>query len=96
MKLHKNVNNSLDRLERFIFTEWEFRADNTEKLQEWLNKEDKTLFNVDVGVLNWNDYFEDLSKGSRIYLNKEPMKNLEKAKGKDTLYVTKYIHLNRL
>lgn len=85
MKLHKNVNTSLDRLERFIFTEWEFRADNTQKLQGWLNKDDKVTYNVDISDVKWDDYFEDLSKGSRIYLNREPMKNLEKAKGKDTL-----------
>lgn len=85
MKLHNNVNASLGRLEKFIFTEWVFKADKTQKLQEWLNEEDKVNYNVDITYIAWNDFFEDLSKGSRVYLNKEPMKNLEKAKGKDTL-----------
>lgn len=85
MKLHRNVNASLTRLERFIFTEWEFDASKTQELQEWLNDNDKKAFNIDIKELVWDDYFDDLSKGSRIYLNKEPMKTLEAAKGKDTL-----------
>lgn len=85
MKLHRNVNTSLGRLEKFIFTEWEFNADRTQKLHKWLNAADQVNYILDLESLEWEEYFEDLSKGSRIYLNKEPMKNLEAAKGKDTL-----------
>lgn len=86
MRLHRNVSSSLDRLEKFIFTEWEFEATNTGQLQEWLNEKDKVDYNVEIKQLQWDNYFEDLSKGTRIYLNKEPMKNIEAARGKDTLY----------
>lgn len=85
MRLHTNVNNSLERLERFIFTEWMFHNPRLMALHESLSSEDKNVFSLDVKSLNWEDYFVDLTKGVRVYLSKESMKNLGKARSKDNL-----------
>nr|XP_022920420.1 putative fatty acyl-CoA reductase CG8306 [Onthophagus taurus]XP_022920421.1 putative fatty acyl-CoA reductase CG8306 [Onthophagus taurus] len=93
MRLHRNVNASLNRLEKFIFTEWAFKADRTSTLHQWLNPADQRDFGLDLKELYWPDYFNDLTKGARIYLSKEPMRNLAAAKGKDTLLMVLHLTL---
>ncbi|XP_017781326.1 PREDICTED: putative fatty acyl-CoA reductase CG8306 isoform X2 [Nicrophorus vespilloides] len=93
VKLHNNISSSLDRLSSFIFTEWKFHNDKTMALQKWLKPEDQKDFNLDISELLWIDYFEDLTKGARRYLNKENMKNIEAARGKDTLLMVFHLIL---
>lgn len=85
VRLHTNVNNSLGRLERFIFTEWKFYNPRLLELHESLSPNDKELFNLNIKSLVWEDYFVDLTKGVRVYLSKEPLKNLSKARAKDNM-----------
>lgn len=92
-KLHANVNASLDRLEKFIFNEWAFQSDRSEGLQKWLSPADQRSFNVGLEGLDWPDYFDDLTQGARRYLNKENMKNIQKARGKDTLLMVLHLGL---
>ncbi|XP_018571923.1 putative fatty acyl-CoA reductase CG8306 [Anoplophora glabripennis] len=91
MKLHRNVNSSLDRLEKFIFTEWRYSSMQTMNLQEWLNEGDKVDYNLDIGTLSWKDYFLDLTLGSRVYLSKDPEKTLPAAKSREKILLA--IHL---
>ncbi|KAJ8916633.1 hypothetical protein NQ315_000278 [Exocentrus adspersus] len=91
MKLHRNVNTSLDRLEKFIFTEWKFTAMQTMNLQDWLKDTDKTDYTLDIGTLVWKDYFVDLTLGSRVYLSKDPVRTLKAAKSKEKILLT--VHL---
>lgn len=86
-KLHRNVNASLDRLEKFIFTEWAYSATRTSELHKWLKPSDQVDFNIEIKTLSWAEYFSDLTQGARRYLSKENPKNLPAAKGKDTMYV---------
>lgn len=83
--MHRNVNVSLNRLQKFIFTEWRFNATKTDELQKWLTTQDQTDYNLDIRSLNWVDYFINLMIGVRVYLSKEPMKNLNSAKSKDRM-----------
>lgn len=85
MRLHTNVNKSLGRLEKFIFSEWKFYNNQTILLHESLNEADKDKFTIDIRPIDWETYFIDLSKGVRVYLNNEPLKNLNKAKRKDKM-----------
>lgn len=85
MKLHRNVNASLGRLEKFIFTEWAFSATKTMELQKWLQPSDQNAYNLDIKQLEWVEYFNDLTIGARKYLSKENPKSLAAAKGKDTM-----------
>ncbi|XP_068901547.1 putative fatty acyl-CoA reductase CG8306 [Tenebrio molitor] len=93
MKLHRNVNTSLDRLETFIFTEWKFTAKKTMELHKVLSKSDQETYSLDIAELSWADYFRDLAMGSRIYLNREPLKNLSSAKAKDNVLLILHLAL---
>lgn len=85
MRLHRNVNTSLNRLEKFIFTEWMYAADRTEELQSWLSPPDQIAYNLNIAALDWPNYFDDLAKGVRQYLNNEKLSNLPVARSKDTV-----------
>lgn len=54
------------------------------ELHETLSSEDKKLFNLDIKELSWEEYFITLTQGVRVYLSKEPLTNLSKARSKDT------------
>ncbi|KAL5281183.1 hypothetical protein ACFFRR_004916 [Megaselia abdita] len=85
VRLHTNVWNSLNKLEKFIFTEWKY--DNTKTLQVAKNQldADKENFYIDIAELKWEDYFLNMLLGVRQYLNYEKPKNLETARSKDRL-----------
>lgn len=85
VRLHTNVWNSLNLLDRFIFTEWKFNNPKTMALIGSQTASDKENFNIDLRSLEWEDYFVSLTLGVRRYLNHEHPKNLEAARGKDTL-----------
>ncbi|KAL1501769.1 hypothetical protein ABEB36_007035 [Hypothenemus hampei] len=90
MKLHKNVNTSLGRLAKFIFTEWKFHATKTAKLHTFLNESDQENYNLDISTLVWPVYFDTLTLGSRVYLSRDPEKTLKVAKKKDNILF--YVH----
>ncbi|XP_003704946.1 putative fatty acyl-CoA reductase CG8306 [Megachile rotundata] len=93
VRLHKNVNASLDRLKTFIFTEWKFHNPRTIELHNSLSETDKTLFNLDIKPLVWDDYFVNLTQGVRRYLNNEPPKTLPKARTKNEILLVAHIAL---
>jgi fatty acyl-CoA reductase len=93
VRLHTNVWNSLARLEKFIFTEWKFHNTKTLSLIKSMSDKDKDLFGIDIGTLSWADYFVDLTKGVRVYLNNEPMKTLPAARNKDRILLVLHLLL---
>ncbi|OWR51076.1 hypothetical protein KGM_211700 [Danaus plexippus plexippus] len=90
-RLHKNVWNSLSRLEVFIFTEWKFNNPRTRELSAMMNKTDSELFDIDVSKIYWEEYFVKLHLGVRRYLNKETEKTLAAAKTKNNILY--YVHI---
>lgn len=96
VKLHTNVWNSLKTLERFIFTEWHFDNKKTLKLAKSQHPMDKERFNIDIGELNWEDYFLNLHLGVRQYLNNEKPKNLEAARKKDKILLGFHVAIQLL
>lgn len=88
LRLHLNVNSSLDRLSKFIFTEWLFHSKKTEELQKWMSLKDQEVYDVTLNSLVWTDIFKMMIIGTRIYLNKEPLKNLEAARKKNQMLKT--------
>ncbi|KAL3270690.1 hypothetical protein HHI36_021218 [Cryptolaemus montrouzieri] len=91
MKLHMNVMASLDRLQKFIFTEWKFHARKAGELQKWLSPQDQKDYDIAFETLVWQNVFTLMVVGTRVYLNKEPLKNLEAARKKNrTLMMLHY------
>ncbi|CAL7940810.1 unnamed protein product [Xylocopa violacea] len=93
VRLHTNVNKSLNHLYKFIFTEWKFYNPRTIELHESLSEDDKKLFNLDITSLIWEDYFIHLTQGVRTYLNKESPKTLAKARSKDKVLLVAHLIL---
>nr|XP_012220656.1 PREDICTED: putative fatty acyl-CoA reductase CG8306 [Linepithema humile] len=93
VRLHTNVNKSLDRLEKFIFQEWKFNNPRLLQLHESLSQDDQKLFTLDIRPLVWKDYLLDLVQGVRTYLNKESPKSLPKARSKDKILLVAHLGL---
>ncbi|XP_062560807.1 putative fatty acyl-CoA reductase CG8306 [Armigeres subalbatus] len=91
VRLHTNVWESLNRLEKFIFSEWKFNNPRTLEVSQQLNATDREIFNIDISDLKWPEYFIWLAQGVRRYLNNELPKTLEAARKKDTLLL--YVHI---
>nr|XP_018900096.1 PREDICTED: putative fatty acyl-CoA reductase CG8306 [Bemisia tabaci]XP_018900097.1 PREDICTED: putative fatty acyl-CoA reductase CG8306 [Bemisia tabaci] len=85
MRLHRNINGSLDRLAPFIFQEWMYDNRKTVALHESLKPADQERFGVDIRQLRWPDLFDDLAKGVRRYLNKESDSTIPAGRKKDTI-----------
>lgn len=86
VKLHTNINVSLNRLSKFIFTEWKFSAEKSNQLMHWMLEKDRKVFFIDVNEIKWVDYFVSMYIGVRTYLNKEPLSNLPAAKKKNEIF----------
>ncbi|XP_046421024.1 putative fatty acyl-CoA reductase CG8306 isoform X1 [Neodiprion fabricii] len=93
VRLHTNVNKSLSRLEKFIFTEWKFSNARLLELNATLSTVDKDKFILDIRSLKWEDYFNDLVQGVRRYLSNESPKNLGKARSKDKVLLVAHLVL---
>lgn len=93
VRLHTNINNSLGRLEKFIFQEWKFNNPRFLQLHESLSPEDQKLFTLDIRPLVWKDYFIDLVQGVRMYLHNESPKSLPKARSKDKILMIAHLGL---
>ncbi|OAD57820.1 hypothetical protein WN48_01515 [Eufriesea mexicana] len=93
VRMHRNVNNSLDRLKKFIFTEWKFYNTHQIELYDSLSELDKKLFSLDIKPMVWEDYFSDLTQGVRTYLNNESPKTLPKAHSKDKILLVAHLGL---
>lgn len=83
VRLHTNVWNSLNKLEKFIFTEWKYDNSKTLQVAKSQLEADKATFYIDIAELKWEDYFLKMLLGVRQYLNNEKPKNLESARTKD-------------
>ncbi|CAH2101802.1 unnamed protein product [Euphydryas editha] len=90
-RLHKNVWNSLNRLEKFIFTEWKFHNPKTIELNEKMNKTDREKFYIDIETISWEEYFVNLHLGVRKYLNKESENTLPAARSKQSILKVAHI-----
>lgn len=91
MRLHRNVWDSLERLEKFIFTEWVFHNTKSMELSKAMSPIDKERFFIDINTLVWEDYFVNLTQGVRRYLNHEKPSSLPAARSKDTVLL--FLHL---
>lgn len=85
VRLHTNVWESLNRLEKFIFSEWRFNNPKTLDVSRQLSPMDREMFNIDISELKWPEYFVGLAQGVRRYLNNEHPKTLAAARKKDTV-----------
>lgn len=73
----------------FTVRNWDFSNFNVKKLLHELEPNDRQIFQFDMSEIDWENYFKNYMKGIRIYLLKEPLKNLEEAQKRWRKYVLK-------
>ncbi|KAF5284641.1 hypothetical protein FQR65_LT13472 [Abscondita terminalis] len=73
VKRYKTLNNQLNYLNYFMRNKWTFTNFNTQRLWKDLSLKDQELFNFDIGTLNWEDYMEPFTYGTRVYLLRDSM-----------------------
>ncbi|XP_017466419.1 PREDICTED: putative fatty acyl-CoA reductase CG8306 [Rhagoletis zephyria] len=93
IRLHKSVWNSLNTLEKFIFTEWHYDSKHTLALSKQMDPRDREIFFIDIGDLAWDDYFLNTIMGVRQYLSKESPKTLNAARKKDKILLALHVAL---
>lgn len=73
----------------FTVRDWDFSNHNVQKLLHELEPDDQQIFQFDMSEIDWEDYFKNYMKGIRVYLLKEPLKNLVEARKRWRKYVFK-------
>jgi fatty acyl-CoA reductase len=71
VKIYKKINRFCDAISYFSSRKWKFTNTDVQGLWKKLNEDDKTLFDFDIGGLDWDKYFYNYVRGVRIYLMKE-------------------------
>lgn len=64
----------------FATNQWEFTNDNVLTLWEKLSIVDKDKFFFNVTNIDWDSYWLSYVKGIRVFLLKDPMETVNKAK----------------
>ncbi|XP_034665872.1 fatty acyl-CoA reductase wat-like [Drosophila subobscura] len=67
-KIHKNI----ALLGPFTSRSFALDTRNTNRLQELMSAKDRLIFQFDMAVMDWEDYFKTALLGIRIYLGKDP------------------------
>jgi hypothetical protein len=78
MRYIRRVHRVLETIEHFSALTLEYKNDNLLNLDTFLNKEEKSIFNLDLKGIDWYKYCEDIYFGARKYLLKEKEINIEK------------------
>ncbi|XP_073817826.1 fatty acyl-CoA reductase wat-like [Musca autumnalis] len=71
VKLNRRISRLTDALRYFLTYDFTFDTMNTRHLWESMSFEDKKLFNFDMISLEWNEYFQNNTKGLRLFVAKE-------------------------
>ncbi|XP_015189986.1 PREDICTED: putative fatty acyl-CoA reductase CG5065 [Polistes dominula] len=78
IRLHK----MLKVLSYFSLKEWKFKNERWTEALSKLQKEDQELFYCDIKDVFWDNYFRTFLLGVRLYLLKDPMETVPKARKK--------------
>ncbi|XP_072379072.1 fatty acyl-CoA reductase 2-like [Diabrotica undecimpunctata] len=80
MKIYKIIHETQELFSPYLHKEWYFSNENTQRLLKRLSFKDRTLFNFDIAILNWQSYIVNYVKGVRVYLIKDPMSTITEGK----------------
>ncbi|KAJ3618011.1 hypothetical protein MTP99_006048 [Tenebrio molitor] len=76
----RHLGKLLDSFGFFTNTNWKFTNGNVKRLWDRTNDEDRKLFPFDIRLVKWDRYYSNFLKGIRIYLLKDPLNTLPKAR----------------
>lgn len=53
--------------------QWHFHNNNTQRLEKSLSRVDREKFDLDVGSLDWEEYYYNYVRGIRTFLFDDPL-----------------------
>ncbi|RZC31886.1 NAD binding 4 and/or Sterile domain containing protein, partial [Asbolus verrucosus] len=84
--IYRKINNSNNAFWFFTSKNWKFSNDNIKEMWNELSEVDKELFPFDISAVNWLKYLRNYHKGLRLYVHKDPLDSLHKAKIRATRF----------
>ncbi|EEZ97452.1 fatty acyl-CoA reductase wat [Tribolium castaneum] len=80
VKKYKKIAELTDCLSYFTLGSWKFSDENVRKLWMEMTANDRWNFNFDMEKLEWENYGENCVAGGRIYLMKDPLETVPRAR----------------
>lgn len=80
MNIYKNINKSVKTLSFFMNKEWNWDNAEYTRMLKAIPNEDRENFDFDMRKIDWKSYYEGLTLGVKVYVLKEDMNELPKAK----------------
>ncbi|XP_065647309.1 fatty acyl-CoA reductase 2 isoform X2 [Hydra vulgaris] len=80
MNLYRSIDNNLSILEFFIFNEWKWGNQEYNRILKALPDEDRENFDFDMRRIDWEKYYQSITLGVKLYLIKDDLKELPKAR----------------
>lgn len=82
LKIYKKIHRFLDVLNYFTTQEWDFSTVRLRGLINKLTPKDRENFLFDMFAVNWDTYFQTYIQGIRVYLLKDPLETLPRARSR--------------
>ncbi|KAF7495943.1 Fatty acyl-CoA reductase 2 [Sarcoptes scabiei] len=79
MKITKQMHRGFDTLQPFTNREWFFRYENYRDIFNSLSEHDQQIFPSDISKIDWYDYIDGATLGTRRYMMKEDDSSIEQA-----------------
>lgn len=79
-KIYGKLNKALNQLHFFTMRTWNLSHGNYDKLLSTLSEEDRRTFPFDLTSIDWKRYIEIFCMGTKKYLLKDNMSNLDRAR----------------
>jgi fatty acyl-CoA reductase len=80
MNIYKRMNSSLQTYQFFISNEWTWSNSVYSKILQSIPSEDKQTFDFDMKKIDWESYYKALTLGVKVYVLKDDLKELPKAR----------------
>ncbi|XP_066153693.1 fatty acyl-CoA reductase wat-like [Euwallacea fornicatus] len=80
MTIYKKIHKFSNVISYFVSYEWQIRTDNVLWVQNELQEKDRKLFFSDLREMDWLECYKFYCTGMRIYLLKDPLDTLDKAR----------------
>jgi len=80
VRVQKRIKIGMEVLQYFTMRDWDFKNTNGKELTNLLDPEDREIFYMANASYDIEDYFKWAVLGSRIYIMKEPLSTLPRAR----------------
>jgi len=80
MNIYRKINKSIETLQFFISNEWSWGNTEYNNILTAIPSEDRENFDFDMRKIDWKSYYEALALGVKVYVLKDDLNELPKAK----------------